>query len=55
MLAVFGKLAVDIGNGTRKLTDWNRIEDNIYVTENGYENLTAAIKEVSEVEAVAAK
>lgn len=28
-----------------------RIEDNILVTENGYENLTDAIKEAADVEA----
>ncbi|KAK2601967.1 hypothetical protein QQS21_004480 [Conoideocrella luteorostrata] len=32
-----------------------RIEDNVYVTENGYENLTTAIKEVNEVEAAATR
>ncbi|KAF5138057.1 putative Xaa-Pro aminopeptidase pepP [Metarhizium anisopliae] len=32
-----------------------RIEDNIHVTVNGYVNLTTAIKEVSDVEAVSAK
>ncbi|KHN97111.1 Peptidase M24, structural domain protein [Metarhizium album ARSEF 1941] len=32
-----------------------RIEDNIHVRENGHVNLTTAIKEVSEVEAVSAK
>ncbi|QPH02832.1 hypothetical protein C2857_007050 [Epichloe festucae Fl1] len=32
-----------------------RLEDNIHVTENGYENLTTAIKEIGEVEAAAAR
>jgi Xaa-Pro dipeptidase len=31
-----------------------RIEDNILITEDGYENLTSAIKEASEIEALAA-
>lgn len=30
-----------------------RIEDNVLVTETGYENLTTAIKERSEIEALA--
>jgi Xaa-Pro dipeptidase len=29
-----------------------RIEDNILVTENGYENLTTAVKEVAEMEKI---
>lgn len=29
-----------------------RIEDNILITKDGYENLTDAIKEASEVEAI---
>ncbi|KAG6034524.1 hypothetical protein E4U41_006515 [Claviceps citrina] len=32
-----------------------RLEDNIYVTENGFENLTTAIKEMADVEAAAAR
>lgn len=31
-----------------------RIEDNILITENGCENLTTAVKEASEIEALAA-
>ncbi|KAG5985001.1 hypothetical protein E4U55_002108 [Claviceps digitariae] len=32
-----------------------RLEDNIYVTENGYENLTPAMKDMGDVEAAAAR
>ncbi len=31
-----------------------RIEDNLLVTETGYENLTTAVKERAEIEALAA-